>query len=186
MVRKRCCCEKSYWLTDANFRAGNQAFDSETRITAETHMRKSKARWDVRFALIACASFIRLSRLSHRFANKSCFDAGSGHFRSLGTGCATCLEPRWVDSAGKPLAKLPLTPWGEEQFKASRATHGANMVPSATSTEPIAKCLPPGVPAIYMFIFPMEIMQIPGRVVMFFEYGNYFRQIFTDGRKHQN
>ena len=29
-------------------------------------------------------------------------------------------------------------------------------------------------------------MQIPGRVVMFFEYGNYLRQIFTDGRKHQN
>jgi len=96
------------------------------------------------------------------------------------------LNPDWSDSQGKKFDKLPLTPWGEEQFKASRATHGADMVASMTSTEPIAKCLPPGVPAIYFFIFPMEILQIPGRVVMFFEYGNYIRQIFTDGRKHQN
>jgi len=35
-------------------------------------------------------------------------------------------------------------------------------------------------------IYPMEIIQTPGRVIMFFEYGNYVRQIFTDGRKHQN
>lgn len=96
------------------------------------------------------------------------------------------LHPGWADSQGKPFARLPFTEWGEQQFKLSRATHGANMVASMDSTEPIAKCLPPGVPAIYMFIFPMEVMQIPGRVVMFFEYGNYVRQIFTDGRKHQN
>ena len=97
------------------------------------------------------------------------------------------LNPNWADSQGHKFSKLPLTPWGQEQFKNNRATHGSNMVPSMTSTEPpIAKCVPPGVPAIYFFIFPMEIMQIPGRVVMFFEYGNYIRQIFADGRKHQN
>jgi hypothetical protein len=96
------------------------------------------------------------------------------------------LRPGWMDSQGKALEKLPLTAWGEEQFKASRATHGNDQVASTTTTDPIAKCLPPGVPAVYMFIFPMEIMQIPGRVVMYFEYGNYVRQIFTDGRKHQN
>lgn len=97
------------------------------------------------------------------------------------------LNPDWADSQGHKFDKLPLTPWGQEKFKNNRATHGSNMVPSLTSTEPpIAKCVPPGVPAIYFFIFPMEIMQIPGRVVMLFEYGNYIRQIFMDGRKHQN
>ena len=30
----------------------------------------------------------------------------------------------------------------------------------------------------------MEIMQIPGRVVMLFEYDHFVRQIFTDGRQH--
>jgi hypothetical protein len=96
------------------------------------------------------------------------------------------LRPGWMDSQGNRLEKLPLTPWGEEQFKAHRATHGSDQVASMTTTDPIAKCLPPGVPAIYMFIFPMEILQVPGRVIMFFEYGNYVRQIFTDGRKHQD
>ena len=92
-------------------------------------------------------------------------------------------RPNWTDSQGNRLEKLPLTAWGEERFKANRPTHGANAVASTTSTEPIVKCLPPGVPAIYMVsIYPMEIMQVPGRVIMFFEYGNYVRQIFTDGR----
>jgi hypothetical protein len=35
-------------------------------------------------------------------------------------------------------------------------------------------------------VYPMEVIQVPGRVIMFFEYGNYVRQIFTDGRSHQN
>jgi hypothetical protein len=96
-------------------------------------------------------------------------------------------RPNWTDAQGNRLEKLPMTAWGEERFKANRPTHGANAVASTTSTEPIVKCLPPGVPAIYMVsIYPMEIMQVPGRVIMFFEYGNYVRQIFTDGRKHQS
>ncbi len=92
-----------------------------------------------------------------------------------------------MDAQGKRLESLPLTPWGEERFKANRATHGANAVASTTSTEPIVKCLPPGVPAIYMVsIYPMELIQTPGRVIQLFEYNNYVRQIFTDGRKHQD
>ena len=64
-------------------------------------------------------------------------------------------RPDWVDSQGNRLEKLPLTAWGEERFKANRATHGSNPVASMTSTEPIVKCLPPGVPAIYMVsIYP--------------------------------
>jgi hypothetical protein len=30
----------------------------------------------------------------------------------------------------------------------------------------------------------MEIIQIPGRVIMFFEFNHYVRQIYTDGRGH--
>jgi hypothetical protein len=99
---------------------------------------------------------------------------------------SVAIPANWLDSDGKRLENLPLTALGLAKFKANRATHGSHQVASTTSTEPIAKCLPPGVPAIYQFIFPMEIIQIPGRVIMFFEYGNYVRQIFTDGRKHQD
>ncbi len=101
------------------------------------------------------------------------------------TGQAT--RPDWLDAQGNHLKELPLTPWGQERFKANRPTHGANAVASLTSTEPIVKCLPPGVPGIYtVSIYPMELFQVPGRVMMLFEYGNYLRQIFTDGRKHQD
>lgn len=150
-------------------------------------MGKSKRRWAVLLILVACAVFA-LSRAiptpaqTNTNSSTQVPDISGVWVQDV----QPALNPAWSDSQGHTFDKLPLTPWGEEQFKASRATHGSNMVPSMTSTEPIAKCLPPGVPAIYFFIFPMEIMQIPGRVVMFFEYGNYLRQIFTDGRKHQN
>jgi hypothetical protein len=150
-------------------------------------MGKGKGRWRVLWTSTACAAlfFGGAASTSSQTDTKSSLqvpDISGVWVQDV----QPALNPGWTDSQGKKFDNLPLTPWGEEQFKASRATHGANMVPSMTSTEPIAKCLPPGVPAIYFFIFPMEIMQIPGRVVMFFEYGNYLRQIFTDGRKHQN
>lgn len=99
---------------------------------------------------------------------------------------ASAVSIQWFDSQGNRLKDLPMTPWAETKFKANSPTHGPNEVSSVLSTDPIAKCLPPGVPSIYMMTFPMEIVQIPGRVIMFFEYDHYVRQIFTDGRPHQN
>jgi hypothetical protein len=45
-------------------------------------------------------------------------------------------------------------------------------------------CFPPGVPRIYLQPFPMEIIQTPGRVIEFFEFNHFVRQIWTDGRPH--
>jgi hypothetical protein len=45
-------------------------------------------------------------------------------------------------------------------------------------------CFPPGVPRIYLHPFPVEIIQVPGRVIMLFEFDHFIRQIFTDGREH--
>jgi hypothetical protein len=88
----------------------------------------------------------------------------------------------WNDSQGRPLKPLPLTPWGEEKF---RANHPIGLYTSLNSNDPNNSCLPPGVPNIYTHAFPVEILQVPGRVIMFFEFGHYVRQIFTDGRAHQ-
>ena len=151
-------------------------------------MENGKIGWSVLLASIACSSFL-LAHSATR-SEQGEFDTGTHASELSGVwvqevGKAT--RPNWVDSKGQRLETLPLTAWGEERFKANRATHGSNAVASTTSTEPIVKCLPPGVPAIYMVsIYPMEIIQAPGRVIMFFEYGNYVRQIFTDGRKHQS
>jgi hypothetical protein len=150
-------------------------------------MENGKIGWTVFLASMAFSSFL----LAHSATRSEQSNADTGTHASELSGVwvqevTKATRPNWVDSQGNRLEKLPLTAWGEERFKASRATHGSNAVASTTSTEPIVKCLPPGVPAIYMVsIYPMEIIQTPGRVIMFFEYGNYVRQIFTDGRKHQ-
>jgi hypothetical protein len=89
----------------------------------------------------------------------------------------------WLDPEGKPLkGPLPLTAWGQERFKANRPT-GPNIT-AIDSNDPDFQCFPSGVPRIYLFLYPLEIVHTPGRVLMLFEYGHTIRQIFTDGRGH--
>jgi hypothetical protein len=80
----------------------------------------------------------------------------------------------------------PMTPWGEAKYKASKPNIGRRGVPLSQTNDPVSKCFPPGVPRIYEMRVgqPWEIIQIPGRVIMFFEYDHLVRQIFTDGRPH--
>jgi hypothetical protein len=72
-----------------------------------------------------------------------------------------------------PKEKPPLTPWGEAQLKAA----------DTTVNDPNLACLPHGVPRIMYVPLPMEIMQIPGRVLVYQEAGNELRQIFLN-REH--
>jgi len=87
----------------------------------------------------------------------------------------------WTDAQNQRLNSLPLTPWGEEKFKANHPIGGAYT--ALTSNDPNIACLPPGVPNVYIHAYPVEILQVPGRTIMFFEYGHFVRQIFTDGRE---
>ena len=91
----------------------------------------------------------------------------------------------WTFSKEEP----PMTPWAEERFKLTRPSFGPRSM--ADSNDPVnpttlgaAGCFPPGMPRLYLQPFPMEIIQLPGRVIEFFEYSHFVRQIFTDGRKH--
>ena len=88
----------------------------------------------------------------------------------------------WTDAQGQHLNALPLTPWGQEKFKGNHPIGGEYT--ALTSNDPNAECLPPGVPNIYTHAYPVEILQVQGRAIMFFEYGHFVRQIFTDGREH--
>ncbi len=67
----------------------------------------------------------------------------------------------------------PMTAWGEAKLKA------ANVL-----SDPIYNCFPPGVPRIYLLNFPVQIVQIPGQVIMLFEFDHFVRRIYTDGRPH--
>jgi hypothetical protein len=88
----------------------------------------------------------------------------------------------WTDPQGQRLTTFPLTPWGAEKAKNNHPIGGEYT--ALTSNDPNFSCLPPGVPNIYTHAYPMEILQVPGRTVMFFEYNHLVRQIFTDGREH--
>ena len=58
-------------------------------------------------------------------------------------------------------------------------------MPVAETDDLVYTCYPPGTPRIYLHPFPMEIIQLPGRVLMIFEYDHLVRQIYTDGREHR-
>lgn len=80
----------------------------------------------------------------------------------------------------------PMTPWGEAKYKAAKPNIGPRGVPISQTNDPAFKCFPPGVPRIYLMRVgqPLEIIQIPGRVLMFFEYDHFVRQIFMDRQQH--
>jgi len=79
--------------------------------------------------------------------------------------------------------ELPMTPWAAAKYKVNSAIyHGDN--PDNVLSDPVFSCYPPGVPRIYLFGFPMQIVQVPGQVIMLFEYDHFVRRIYTDGRPH--
>jgi hypothetical protein len=78
-----------------------------------------------------------------------------------------------------------MTAWGKARFDAAKPQRGPRGVPVAETDDLVYKCYPPGTPRIYIHPFPMEIIQLPGRVLMVFEYDHLIRQIYTDGREHR-
>jgi len=68
----------------------------------------------------------------------------------------------------------PLLPWAETKFKAI----------NVTTDDPNLDCLPEGVPRVMFIPLPMEIIQVPGRVLMVQEAWSQWRRIYTDGRQH--
>jgi len=77
----------------------------------------------------------------------------------------------------------PMTPWAEAKFKAANSIYRGSS-PSNVLSDPIFSCFPPGVPRIYLLNFPVQIVQIPGQVIMLFEFDHFVRRIYTDGRPH--
>jgi hypothetical protein len=77
-----------------------------------------------------------------------------------------------------------MTPWAETTYKAAKPSFGPHSVTMEETNDPVYKCFPPGVPRVYLHPFPLQIIQIPGQVVMLFEYDHMVRHIYTDGRAH--
>jgi hypothetical protein len=76
----------------------------------------------------------------------------------------------------------PLMPWAEEKYKSVKSGYGSRATPD--SEDPILNCQPPGVPRIMLIPFPMQVIQLPGEIVMLFEYDHYVRHIYLNRREH--
>ena len=79
-------------------------------------------------------------------------------------------------AAGLKPEDVAMLPWASalQQQRVARA-HG---------DDPLARCLPQGVPRINTNgLFPFKIIQTPGLIVILYEQLNLFRQVFMDGRK---
>jgi hypothetical protein len=95
----------------------------------------------------------------------------------------TVQERYWIYEL--TLEEPPMTAWGEAQYKATKSSFGSHAFPLAETNDPIFRsCSPPGFPRIFLHPFPMQIVQVPGEVIMFFEWDSVRHQIFTDGRPH--
>ena len=69
-----------------------------------------------------------------------------------------------------PKGNAPFTPWAEARFKLA----------DPKVNDPNLACLPHGVPRIMFVPLPIEILQVPGKVLMYQEAGNQLRQIHLD------
>src|SRR5579863_1076686 len=77
----------------------------------------------------------------------------------------------------------PMTPWGQAKFDAAKpGLSGPKAQP--LGNDPMMSCEPMGFPRIMLYqAVPMEFMQVPGRVIVFYDWFHTWRTVWTDGRE---
>jgi hypothetical protein len=78
----------------------------------------------------------------------------------------------------------PMTQWGIERFKAAKPSQGPRGVSLKETNDMVYQCYSPGLPYIYLQLFPMQIVQTPEEVVELFEYDHSVRHIYLDRGVH--
>jgi hypothetical protein len=81
---------------------------------------------------------------------------------------------RLITNTTAALEPLPFTPEGLKAF---------NDV--AERIDPMSRCIFPGIPRLNSEPYPMQIVQLPDKVIFMYEYMHNFRVIYTDGRGHR-
>src|SRR5262252_3573127 len=76
-----------------------------------------------------------------------------------------------------PAQEAPLTPEYQARYEANLADQRAG----GQGTDPLGKCIPPGMPRMMSVIFPMEIIVMPNTTYILTDYTDP-RRIYTDGR----
>lgn len=76
--------------------------------------------------------------------------------------------------------------FGEAPFQPEAAARYKALDRAKTDTGPSSRCLPPGIGFLMTMPYALELIQTESRVLTFHEFGNYVRQIWTDGRGHED
>jgi hypothetical protein len=96
----------------------------------------------------------------------------------------TDLSGVWVRAPGygrsfNPKEEPPMQPWAAERFRIVREGITDPNQQGRDELDPvIASCAPVGMPRLMLFPRAFEIMHLPGRVLMLFEWDHMVRQIF--------
>ncbi|HWK54842.1 MAG TPA: hypothetical protein VNR18_10765 [Hyphomicrobiales bacterium] len=77
---------------------------------------------------------------------------------------------------------LPFTPAGQAAFDANIPGKGPREQMPAFGNDPLGQANPPGLYRTLVYGRPMEMVQLPDRVLQLFEWGKHWRTIWTDGR----
>jgi len=99
------------------------------------------------------------------------------------------LSGIWLGGEGGDRNNSPetlMTPWGKAKFDSYKPSFGPRAVPGGLGNDPLSNCDPLGVPRI-ITAHPsgenrIQLLQTPGRLLEFIEYGHIWRDIWTDGR----
>lgn len=76
----------------------------------------------------------------------------------------------------------PMTPWGKQQYDATKADESASGVAISNSKDGMLICDPLGYPRSLFVNDGFEFATLPDRVLQFFEWSHTWRTIWTDGR----
>ncbi len=88
------------------------------------------------------------------------------------------VAPKYMIDVMRDFApgQVPFRPWGEALYKQRND--------NARLDNPSIRCLPSGVPRLNAYTHPYKIVQTSDLIVILYESGTMFRQIFLDGRTH--
>jgi hypothetical protein len=78
----------------------------------------------------------------------------------------------------------PMTPWAQERYNAAKPGLGRSSRAQPLGNDPMMICDPMGFPRIMFWTnYPYEIVQLPNRTLVFFDWFYTYRTIWTDGRQ---
>ncbi|MEY3660308.1 MAG: hypothetical protein RLZZ169_1133 [Pseudomonadota bacterium] len=93
-----------------------------------------------------------------------------------GSGSNNYPESQWSP------APLPFTADGKAVFDGNKPGKGPRQQMPAFGNDPLGQANPPGLYRTLVYGRPIEMVQMPDRIVQLFEWGKHWRTIWTDGR----